>query len=148
LTLLCNSRLQIPTFPMQRVSFEHTRHGNINPLLRNIEAEQVFPQQQILATVNCWASLGWPNRCDWKINLATRCLIFSLHISVKTWILTARSESHNSQATYEYEESRIVDKLQVTTRSQSVSSQPSGGEDIKGPPRDIRGSELIVKERL
>jgi hypothetical protein len=56
------------SIPRQRLPFERARHGNINPLLRNIQAEQIFPRQQILSTV---VGHLWGNQI-----VATRCLIF------------------------------------------------------------------------
>jgi hypothetical protein len=54
-TQLFNGRLRIPAFPAQRFS-EYTRQRNINPLLRNIQAERILPWQRILLTVKRFLS--------------------------------------------------------------------------------------------
>jgi hypothetical protein len=41
--------------PTQRFS-EYTRQRNINPLLRNIQAERILPWQRILLTVKSFLS--------------------------------------------------------------------------------------------
>jgi hypothetical protein len=46
---------RIPAFPTQRFS-EYTSQININPVLRNIQAEWILPWQQILLTVKSFLS--------------------------------------------------------------------------------------------
>jgi hypothetical protein len=54
-TLLRNGQVRIPAFPTQWFS-EYTGQRNINPLLRNIQAERVLPWQRIRLTVKRFLS--------------------------------------------------------------------------------------------
>jgi hypothetical protein len=51
LTVLRNGRVRISAFLRNDVPFEYTKHGVINPLLRNVQAEWILPRQRTLLAV-------------------------------------------------------------------------------------------------
>jgi hypothetical protein len=136
LTVLRSSWVRISAFLRSGFPFEYMRHKNINPLLRNIQAEQILPWQQILLTVNCFLSnqlVAMEDKSWDKV-----CYFQSRYIWFERWISTARSQFQDRRVNSQVELRRIVNyKLQVTSESlivKSVSGQPSEGEDIKRPP--------------
>jgi hypothetical protein len=114
----------------------------INPLLRNVQAEEIFPSQRIPLTIGHLPSNQLVAMED---NCTLRCPIYLLRLGSRQPQPVAHSQGIrrvNSQVSYR-------DSREESTSYKTVSSQPSRREDIEGPPRDkTSGVCTQCKERL